>query len=341
MSILSKSYPFIKKILFLLPPEFAHHCTLSSLSGLEKIHLLEKISCQKLIKPKRCMGLLFPNSIGLSAGLDKKGNSIDSLGRLGFGFIEVGTFTPKAQKGNPKPRLHRLIEEKSLINEMGFNNPGIEKASRYVAKSKSFLGIIGINIGKNKETSNKAALDDYLQGMQKFYQQADYLVVNLSSPNTPKLRELQEPKTATKLIQKLKEEQKKLSDKFQSYVPLTFKLSPDLQKEEISSLSDIFLKEKIDGIIATNTSNQYPSSLKLKKQSGGLSGKIINEKSTQTIQQFYRHLGKEIPIIASGGIHSAEDAIRKIEAGAELIQIYTGLVYQGPQLIEEIFEALN
>ena len=340
MSKLGDTYKPLKPLLFCLSAENAHYLTLNSLSLLEKIKILQTLCPPHLLKPKKCMNLIFPNAIGLAAGLDKEGKYIDSLGRFGFGFIEVGTFTPLPQKGNSKPRLYRIKEEEALLNWMGFNNPGMEKGFDFFQKSQTFKGVKGVSIGKNKDTPNEIAKEDYLKGMRKFYPQADYLAINFSSPNTPKLREFEKPENSLSLLKSLKEEQKKLSDEFQRYVPLVFKVSPDLEKETISLLSEIFLKEKLDGLIATNTTNHYPPDLKFSHPRGGLSGKPLEEKSLKVIQQFSAHLGTEIPIIASGGIHSVKSALTRIDAGATLIQLYTGLIYEGPNLIENIFKSL-
>ncbi len=288
--------------------------------------------------PTEVMGLKFPNRIGLAAGLDKEGNTIDALGRLGFGFIEIGTITPRPQAGNPKPRLFRLIEEESIINRMGFNNPGMMQGMKNVQATRDFDGIIGVNIGKNKDTPNEQADDDYLQCLRAAYPVADYVTVNLSSPNTPGLRDLQNAESTAKLLTTLKDEQKLLEQQHGKYVPITFKVAPDLADDHIDALAAVFLAGGLDGLIATNTTlsragvEHHP----LHQQAGGLSGPPVKNLSTHVIRRFATHLHGRIPIIGVGGISSVADAQQKLDAGASLLQIYTSFIYQGPPLVREL-----
>jgi dihydroorotate dehydrogenase len=292
--------------------------------------------------PVEVMGLKFPNRVGLAAGLDKEGNTIDALGRLGFGSIEVGTITPRPQAGNPKPRLFRLIDREAIINRMGFNNPGIDVGVKNVRSARSFKGIVGFNIGKNKDTPNEDAADDYLICLRKAYAVADYVAVNLSSPNTPGLRDLQGAEASARLLDLLKREQQTLADQHQKYVPLLFKIAPDLDEPQIQALAKVFLNGGLDGVIATNTTldRHGVASHPRAAEAGGLSGRPVFEKSTATLRAFASHLGPQIPIIGVGGISSLEDAREKIRAGASLVQIYTSFVYQGPKLVRELAKGL-
>ena len=292
----------------------------------------------ELVSPVEVMGLKFPNRVGLAAGLDKEGNTIDALGRLGFGCIEIGTITPRPQAGNPKPRLFRLIPDEAIINRMGFNNPGIDAGVANVLKSKTFGGIIGFNIGKNKDTPNERAADDYLACLRKAYPVADYVAVNLSSPNTPGLRDLQGAEASARLLATLKLDQEKLAAEHGRHVPLLFKVAPDLGEEQIRDLSKVFLNGGLDGLIATNTTldreavRQHPRAA----EAGGLSGRPLMDKSTEVLEKFHRELGGRIPIIGVGGISSLADAQSKLRAGASLVQIYTSFIYQGPLLVREL-----
>ena len=309
----------------------------------EKSGLLGLLSpSDAFTSPVEVMGLKFPNRVGLAAGLDKEGNTIDALGRLGFGSIEIGTITPRPQAGNPKPRLFRLIDREAIINRMGFNNPGIEVGVKNVRSARSFKGIIGFNIGKNKDTHNENAADDYLICLRKAYAVADYVAVNLSSPNTPGLRDLQGAEASARLLDLLKKEQQKLAGEHQKYVPLLFKIAPDLDEPQIQDLAKVFLDGGLDGVIATNTTldRHGVASHPRAAEAGGLSGRPVFEKSTATLRAFASHLGPQIPIIGVGGISSLEDAREKIRAGASLVQIYTSFVYQGPKLVRELAKGL-
>ena len=315
--------------------------SINGLRALQSLGLTPLLEPNLKNNPINIMGLNFPNRIGLAAGLDKSGQCINGFGSMGFGFVEVGTITPRPQSGNPKPRLFRLKEHNAIINRMGFNNPGIENAIDNIIKSsKGYSGIVGVNIGKNKITPNAEALDDYMKGLRSFYNIADYIAVNVSSPNTSGLRELQSPEYARKLISPLMKERDLLSHQYEKIVPIAVKLDPDMQRDQIMALAELFLELKIDAVIATNTtvSRNKVQDHKLSQELGGLSGKPLHSQSNDAIHNFKNSLNDEIPIIGVGGILSKKDAEEKIEAGAKLLQIYTGLIYKGPALIRELIE---
>jgi len=289
------------------------------------------------------LGLRFPNRIGLAAGLDKNGNTIDALGRLGFGFIEVGTVTPRPQPGNPKPRLFRLRETEAIVNRMGFNNDGIDALVGHVSRARSFRGLIGINIGRNKDTPNESAVEDYLDCMRKAWRVADYLAVNLSSPNTPGLRELQQaPEACARLLARLKQEQEILTRSTSRRVPLFFKIAPDLDPPQIGELARVFLDGGLDGLIATNTTldRKAVAGSRHAEETGGLSGRPLLRKSNEVLSAFADQLSGRIPIIGVGGVSSLEDAREKLRCGASLVQIYTSLIYRGPGLVRELARGL-
>ncbi len=337
--VIDSLYPLARKCLFHLDPESAHHVSMAGLRLAEACGLLGLLSPEDpLVKPVEVMGLSFPNRVGLAAGLDKEGNTIDALGRLGFGCIEVGTITPKPQAGNPRPRLFRLVPQEAIINRMGFNNSGIDAGVLNVLASHKFRGVVGFNIGKNKVTPNEQAADDYIACLRKAYLVAGYVAVNLSSPNTPGLRELQSAEASARLLGLLKQEQAKLAEQYGRYVPLVFKVAPDLDEAQIRDLSKVFLDGGLDGLIATNTTldrngvQDHPSG----GEAGGLSGRPLMKKSTEVLQAFSSHLGGRIPLIGVGGIASVEDAREKLRAGASLVQVYTSFIYQGPRLVRAI-----
>jgi dihydroorotate dehydrogenase len=343
LPVFDAMYPLARSGLFRLDAEVAHHASLAALRIAEKTGLLGLLSPQdELISPVEVMGLKFPNRIGLAAGLDKEGNTIDALGRLGFGCIEIGTITPRPQAGNPKPRLFRLIREEAIINRMGFNNPGIDAGVENVRLAKSFTGIIGFNIGKNKDTPNENAADDYLACLRKAYPVADYVAVNLSSPNTPGLRDLQGAEASARLLDTLKKEQIKLAAEYGKQVPLLFKVAPDLDATHIHDLAQVFIDGGLDGLIATNTTldRHQVAGHPQAGEAGGLSGRPVFEKSTIALRHFAEHLNGRIPIIGVGGISSLEDALEKLKAGATLVQIYTSFIYQGPKLVRELAKGL-
>lgn len=334
-------YKIARSLLFKLDAEKAHDVSINGLRALQSLGLTPLLEPNLQNNPINIMGLNFPNRIGLAAGLDKSGQCINGFGSMGFGFVEVGTITPKPQSGNPKPRLFRLKEHNAIINRMGFNNPGIENAIDNILKSsKGYSGIVGVNIGKNKITPNAEALDDYMKGLRSFYNIADYIAVNVSSPNTSGLRELQSPEYARKLISPLMKERDLLSHQYEKIVPIAVKLDPDMQRDQIMALAELFLELKIDAVIATNTtvSRDKVQDHNLSQELGGLSGKPLHSQSNDAIHNFKNSLNDEIPIIGVGGILSKKDAEEKIEAGAKLLQIYTGLIFKGPALIRELVE---
>ncbi len=330
-------YPLCRNLLFLFPPEISHKITLSFL----KYWPAKKI--QKIPdQPITLWGLHFKNPIGLAAGLDKNGEYLDALAKLDFGFIEIGTVTPKPQTGNPKPRLFRLKKSQALINRMGFNNQGIDALISNIQHSdyRKNSGILGINIGKNGDTPLEHALEDYLICLEKAYPYAGYITVNISSPNTHQLRELQHGEYFEALLKGLKKSQADLAVKYQKYVPLCIKISPDLSLSEIQAIATLSLKYKIDGVIATNTTLSRegvdPKIEKNALEKGGLSGRPLSLQSTKILKALSEILKDKIPLIASGGILTPEDAESKFLAGAKLIQIYSGLIYKGPGLVQKI-----
>ncbi|MBK1855954.1 quinone-dependent dihydroorotate dehydrogenase [Verrucomicrobiaceae bacterium 5K15] len=338
-------YRFARNLLFRLDAEKAHHVSLDSLRWLEKTHLLAALSgAAPKATPVECMGITFPNCVGLAAGLDKEGNCIDALGRLGFGSVEIGTITPRPQEGNPQPRLFRIVEKEAIINRMGFNNPGIDAGVANVAASHSFRkqgGVVGFNIGKNKVTPNEHAVDDYLACLRGAWDVADYITVNLSSPNTPGLRDLQAADETAKLLETLKQEQERLTATSGRRVPIALKVAPDLEPQHIADLAKVFLNGGLDGLIATNTtiSRKEVAGCDFESQAGGLSGAPLTPRATDVIAEFHSHLGEQVPIIGVGGIMTAEDAQAKLKAGAKLVQLYTGFIYHGPPLVKSILKA--
>lgn len=289
----------------------------------------------KSYQPIEVMGLLFNNPVGLAAGLDKNGDYIDALGALGFGFIEVGTITPLPQSGNPQPRLFRLPQHDGLINRMGFNNKGVDHLVTQL-KARRYTGIVGVNMGKNKETPLELAKQDYLTVLEKVYPHADYCVVNISSPNTPQLRALQGIAYLKDLLKALKQAQIRLSERYHTYRPLVVKLAPDIAEDELKSIAQCLLDEGMDGVIMSNTTVERfgLENDDLAQEQGGLSGKPLNAMATHKVKILEDYLQGRLPIIASGGVMSAADAQAKRKAGAVLIQVYTGLIYQGPSLIK-------
>ncbi len=334
-------YSLAKPFLFELDAENAHDIALKSLKIAEKSGLLALLPKPVQCQPKQVMGLSFPNPVGLAAGLDKNGAVIDGMAALGFGFIEVGTITPRAQPGNPKPRLFRVKEAEGIINRFGFNNLGVDQLIKNVQGVK-YQGILGINIGKNFDTPNERAVDDYLVCMRKVYAYASYITVNISSPNTKNLRQLQEKDALDALLATLKAEQKILAELHGVYVPIALKIAPDLDKTQIIEIADLLKAHQFDGVIATNTTlaRDAVEGLPNANETGGLSGAPVREKSTLVISQLSKQLAGELPIIGVGGILSGADAAEKIDAGASLVQVYSGLIYRGPSLVRDICKAL-
>jgi len=334
-------YIILRKLLFLINPEIAHHLVFNILKFLNFIKILRFINKQK-IDPIMIFGINFKNKIGVAAGLDKNGEYIEILDKFGFGFIEIGTVTPRAQSGNPKPRLFRLIKHEALINRFGFNNIGIDKVVENIKKS-NFSAILGINIGKNFDTEINNAVDDYLICFRKAYKVADYISINISSPNTKNLRDLQTEENLNLLIKHLKSEQNKLSKLHQKYTPFLVKISPDLEHIHLDIICKILIENNVDGIIATNTTidRQDIFSSKHSQEDGGLSGMPLKNKSTSVLKYISNKVQGKLKIIGVGGISSYKDAKEKFDNGADLIQIYTGLIYKGLGLIDEIHRGIQ
>jgi dihydroorotate dehydrogenase len=327
-------FAFIRFFLFRYPAERSHEL------GLKGIRLLHRLGLLWLLKPHVptvpviAFGLRFPNPIGLAAGLDKNADYVDALGSLGFGFIEVGTVTPQPQDGNPQPRLFRLADDLAIINRMGFNNKGVDHVVAQLKKRK-WKGVVGVNIGKNATTAIESAVEDYLVCLRKVYLVADYVVVNLSSPNTPGLRSLQFGEQLDQLLGTLKAEQAQLQAQHQRKVPLLVKISPDLSNDEVDDMAAAFLKHKVDGVIATNTTLERPGVADSLHgdEAGGLSGLPLRERSTRVLKKLCQALGPSVPVIGVGGIVWGTDALEKLKVGARLLQVYTGFIYEGPQLL--------
>lgn len=332
-------YSLARPLLFSLAPERAHELTLSLLKS---AHKMGAIRNQVAAKPVTCMGVQFPNPVGLAAGLDKNGAYIDALAALGFGFIEIGTITPKPQEGNPKPRLFRVPQAKAIINRMGFNNAGVDQLVENV-KAAKFKGVLGINIGKNAATPVEDAVSDYLICLEKVYNYASYITVNISSPNTKNLRSLQSGHALTELLETLKKRQLELAEEQQHYVPLVLKVAPDLEQTDIEFIASQLLQFKLDGLIVTNTtlSREGVEGLPFADEAGGLSGAPVFEKSTACLAAFAKILKDEIALIGVGGILAGEHAVAKQNAGASLVQIYSGMIYTGPDLIADCVNTMT
>jgi dihydroorotate dehydrogenase len=325
-----------------MDPEKAHLLTMKMMSIASRSPLLTSLVSQKVeSRPCRVMGLDFPNPVGLAAGLDKDGEAIDAFAALGFGFIEVGTVTPKPQPGNDKPRLFRVLPAEGLINRMGFNNLGVDHLVENIKKSR-YKGILGVNIGKNKVTPIEESVNDYLYCLEKVYNYASYVAVNISSPNTPNLRTLQLGDALVELVQALKKKQHELAVANNRYVPIAIKIAPDLSDEEIENICRIFLENDVDGIIATNTTldREMIANMPHVTEAGGLSGKPEFRKSTDVLAKINKIINGRIPIIGVGGVDSPMAAAEKIKNGASLIQIYSGFIYKGPELIKNIVNYL-
>ena len=331
-------YALLRPLLFKLDAEQAHHFTLDGLARAYRLGLLQKVAHHTC--PTTLMGLSLPNPIGLAAGLDKNGQYIDALAALGFGFIEIGTVTPKAQAGNPKPRLFRVPEHQAVINRMGFNNQGIDAMIQNIEKSR-FNGILGINIGKNATTPIENAADDYLICLEKAYAHAGYITVNISSPNTQNLRALQGSDELSALLSALKNKQAHLAAAHGRYVPLAVKIAPDLNEQQVADIAHAAMQTEIDGIIATNTTidksalGHHP----LAGEQGGLSGAPVREASNRVLKQLLAELEGRLPVIGVGGILSGADAAAKLHMGAAAVQVYSGLIYRGPALVKECLRA--
>jgi dihydroorotate dehydrogenase len=329
-------FQLLRPALFALDPETAHHATLDALKTAHCLGTLPLVVKRPADDPRTVMGLTFPNPVGLAAGLDKNGAYIDALAALGFGFIEIGTVTPRPQPGNPKPRLFRLPSAQGIINRMGFNNDGVDALVENVKRAK-FKGILGINIGKNADTPIEKAADDYLIGLRKVYAHASYVAINISSPNTKNLRQLQGGDELDALLAQLKAEQEKLAQQHGKYVPLAIKIAPDLDTDQIKNIAALLIKHRIDGVIATNTtlSRKGVEGLPHGNEAGGLSGAPVRDKSTAVIRQLAAELHGVLPIIGVGGILKGEHALEKMQAGAALVQIYSGMIYCGWDLVSD------
>jgi dihydroorotate dehydrogenase len=335
-------YSLLRPALFQLDPEVAHHLALGSLKVMHSLGLSGFIAAQPVADPCSVMGLDFPNPVGLAAGLDKNGDCIGGLAALGFGFIEIGTVTPLPQPGNPKPRLFRVPQANALINRMGFNNQGVDALIENVQRS-DYRGILGINIGKNASTPIDKASEDYLTCLRKVYAHASYVTVNISSPNTKNLRQLQGEAELNDLLTQLKEEQQRLADTHGRYVPVALKIAPDIETVQIVQIAHLLIRHRMDGVIATNTtlSREGVENLPHGTETGGLSGAPLRDRSTAVIRQLAAELQGELPIIGVGGILSGMDAAEKIKAGASLVQIYSGLIYRGASLVAESCAAIR
>lgn len=345
---MSDLYPLARRLLFSLDAEIAHHVTLAAMKAADSLDILGALTgfgqanLRNDSDAVEVMGLKFPNRVGLAAGLDKTGAAISAFGSIGFGHVEIGTVTPRPQPGNPKPRLFRLKEHEAIINRMGFNNPGVDGLLANVERSaKKFTGILGINIGKNFDTPNENALDDYLKCFEGVYGAADYVTANLSSPNTKGLRDLQTEDFCRELVNSLQQLRDTLAPQHDDkHVPIVIKIAPDLEDDAVKALAAVFSETKIDGVITTNTTIEraavqgHPSA----DEAGGLSGAPLIDKSTEILALLRAEMDDQIPIIGSGGVMSADNAKAKFEAGAALVQVYTGLVYRGPELVREILE---
>ena len=328
-------YSIARSALFKLDPELAHDVALKSLKKLESCHLAGVFG-QKVLKPRTLLGLSFDNAVGLAAGLDKNGEYIDALAAMGFGFIEVGTVTARPQPGNPKPRMFRLPARDALINRLGFNNQGLDAFLVNVARAK-YKGVLGLNIGKNFDTPNHNAVDDYVTCLRGVFPHASYVTVNVSSPNTKGLRDLQAAAQLEQLLAALKAEQQTLAKQHRRQVPLLLKIAPDLNLAAIRDVAALLLQYGFEGAIATNTtvSRDAVTGLKHATEAGGLSGRPLFSLSTASLRALVKHLKGNLPVIVLGGIMSADDAQQKINAGASLVQIYTGFIYRGPQLVAD------
>jgi dihydroorotate dehydrogenase len=335
-------YRLANKILLSCPPEMAHQCAIKGLRVAQCLGLTRMRAANIANSPVEVMGIRFPNRVGLAAGFDKNGECIDALASLGFGHLEVGTVTPRPQPGNPKPRLFRIPEKRAVINRMGFNNHGVDALLRNIRRAR-FQGVLGINIGKNRDTPLEDAHKDYRHCLQKVYPWAHYVTVNVSSPNTPGLRDLQSGDSLKELLEILKKEQALLSKEHGKKVPIAVKISPDMAENDLRTLARQLIRFDMDGVIATNTTldRSRVQGLPHAEESGGLSGEPLQQASTATIGILADELAGKLPVIGVGGISDLPSAAEKIAAGASLLQIYTGFIYRGPALIKEIVEGLQ
>ncbi|MCA1714462.1 MAG: quinone-dependent dihydroorotate dehydrogenase [Gammaproteobacteria bacterium] len=336
-------YPLARPFLFGLDPERAHALGLASLEAAYRSGLGSLLGKPPTPLPTKVLGLTFPNPVGLAAGLDKNGVHVDALLALGFGFVEVGTVTPRPQPGNSKPRMFRLPQHQAIINRLGFNNDGVDALVRNVGRARRRQGLLGINIGRNKDTPNERAVDDFLYCLERVYPLADYVTVNISSPNTAGLRELQEERALRRLVGTLRDAQERLAAQHGKRVPMLVKVAPDLSDDDSEAAARVLGDLGVDGVIATNTTvsriavQDHP----LSRETGGLSGMPLMDKSTAVLRRLRTRLPDSIPLIGVGGINSGADAAKKMAAGAALVQLYTGLIYRGPELIGECVDAMR
>ncbi len=339
MSLIANLYPVMKPWLFRMDAERAHEWTTRMMRMAHSFGLLTLGQERLPQTPVEVLGLKFPNVLGLAAGMDKSASAVEAWAALGFGFVEVGTLTPRPQPGNPKPRLFRLPEHEALINRMGFNNPGIHSAVQRLSKRRT-QAVVGVNIGKNFDTPNEDAVQDYLKGLKAAYGVADYIAVNISSPNTKGLRDLQAEDSIRSLLSALKTEQSRLAQEHGKMKPVLVKIAPDLEEAQIEALARVFNELAVDGVIATNTTINRAAVVghPLEQEAGGLSGAPVKVRSTQVIQAFRSLLNPGTPIIGVGGIFSGADAQDKLRAGAQLVQVYSGLIYRGPGLVQDVLE---
>ncbi len=334
-------YQLARELMFMTDAEKSHHFALGSLKKLQHTPLAQLWRQQVAAKPVTVAGITFTNPVGLAAGLDKNADCIDAFSQMGFGFIEVGTVTPRPQAGNDKPRIFRLPEANAIINRMGFNNQGVDYLVNNVKKAR-YKGVLGINIGKNKDTPNEQGKDDYVHCMRKVYPYASYITVNISSPNTPGLRDLQFGDALFDLLQTVKNEQLDLQQQYGKYVPVFVKIAPDMDAIAVEQVADTLLRSQMDGAIATNTTldRSAVEGMLHANEAGGLSGRPVRQKSTTVVGQLRAAVGADFPIIGVGGIDDAASAQEKLQAGAQLVQVYTGFIYQGPNLIKTIVDSL-
>lgn len=334
-------YDLARTLMFRLDAETSHELALSSMNLAASLGLPRLMGASVQNLPTRVMGIRFPNPVGLAAGLDKNGTAVDGLAAMGFGFVEVGTVTPRPQSGNPKPRLFRIPEHKAIVNRMGFNNDGVDQLLKNLSRSR-YDGVLGINIGKNKDTPNEKAHEDYLVCLRKVYPHASYITVNVSSPNTPGLRTLQFGDSLNSLLDALKTEQARQARLHGRYVPIAVKIAPDMVEEELGLVAGALKTYEMDGVIATNTtlSREGVEDSPIASEAGGLSGSPVRNRSTAVIRNLAEHLDGALPIIGVGGITEGFDAAEKIEAGASLVQVYTGFIYRGPQLVRDSVAAI-
>ncbi|MBM6551944.1 quinone-dependent dihydroorotate dehydrogenase [Marinomonas ostreistagni] len=335
-------YDLARSLLFKLDPEVSHELSLDALGASARLGLTSLFAHQPEATPVNVMGIEFPNAVGLAAGLDKNADAFEALGALGFGFVEVGTVTPKGQSGNPKPRLFRLPEHQAIINRMGFNNKGVEHMVARIQQHR-YKGVLGVNIGKNLTTSVEGAAADYLACLEQVIPYADYITANISSPNTPGLRTLQFGDSLAELISPLVEAKQRYAAEHGKHVPLAVKIAPDMSDDEIKMVADTLVAQKVDGIIATNTtlSREAVQGHKHADEAGGLSGAPVKDASTHVVKVLSEHLQGELPVIGVGGIVSGADAVEKLQAGASLVQIYSGFIYRGPELVREAISATD